>query len=148
MFYHTLIHLNESYRYVYTYSFSNTISLLVSKLSTVLNFIVGYILSRTSFLTLYYTRSELLWGDGFLFDFLQKKTLDSWLRQYVIYTGFLFSERLVFELVIRVYNDLIIWNFHYKSLFDASNPATVLLNILFLFTTLLVLITFSITLVL
>lgn len=64
--------------------------------------------SRTAFLQTYYNRNENIWGDGFLFDFLQKKTVDAWVRQYVIYTGFLFSERLVFEVVVRLYNDLLI----------------------------------------
>jgi hypothetical protein len=58
-----------------------------------------------SFLPTYYHRNELLWQDGFLFDFLQKKSADVWLRKFVINTGYLFSERLVFDQVIRVYLD-------------------------------------------
>jgi hypothetical protein len=27
---------------------------------------------------MYYTRSENIWNDGFIFDFLQKKTADAW----------------------------------------------------------------------
>jgi membrane-anchored glycerophosphoryl diester phosphodiesterase (GDPDase) len=56
-------------------------------------------------LNLYYLRTEHLWLDGFLFDFLQKKTADMWVRKFVIYTGFLFSERLVFDAIVKLYMD-------------------------------------------
>ena len=68
-----------------------------------------FIVYKTQFLVLYYIRSEYVWQDGFLFDFLQKKTADAWVRQFVIYTGFLFSERLVFENVVRFYIDYLVW---------------------------------------
>lgn len=86
-----------------------------------------------SFLTTYYSRNELIWSDGFLFDFLQKKTADLWIRKFVIYTGFLFSERLVFESVVRVYLDNIIWPAHNFSTFETSNVSEMLLNILYLY---------------
>ena len=63
---------------------------------------------KSSFLQTYYARSENVWNDGFLFDFLQKKTADAWIRRFVIYTGFLFSERLVFDYVVRIYLDNLI----------------------------------------
>ena len=34
-------------------------------------------IGRSLFLTTFYTRSENMWQDGFLFDFLQKKTADA-----------------------------------------------------------------------
>ena len=86
-----------------------------------------------SFLNIYYKRNELLWVDGFLFDFLQKKTADLWIRKFLIYTGFLFSERLVFESVVRVYLDNLIWPMHYNSYFEASNVSEMLLVILYLY---------------
>ena len=46
-----------------------------------------------------------MWVDGFLFDFLQKKSIDIFLRKFVINTGYVFSERMVFEGVVRVYLD-------------------------------------------
>ena len=89
-----------------------------------------------SFLTTYYSRNELIWSDGFLLDFLQKKTADAWVRQFVIYTGFLFSERLVFDVVVRLYLDNIIWPSHNNSIFETSNVNEMLLSILFLYITL------------
>lgn len=93
-------------------------------------------LSRTLFITTFYTRSENMWQDGFLFDFLQKKTADAWVRRFVIYTGFLFSERLVFDSVVRVYLDNLIWPGHDKSIFETSNVSEMLTSIIFMLVTL------------
>ena len=91
------------------------------------------VINSSSFLSVYYVRNELVWVDGFLFDFLQKKTADLWIRKFVIYTGFLFSERLVFENVVRVYLDNLIWPASSISFFEASNASELLANILFLY---------------
>jgi hypothetical protein len=88
---------------------------------------------KSSFLQTYYTRSENVWNDGFLFDFLQKKTADAWVRRFVIYTGFLFSERLVFDYVVRIYLDNLIWPLHNISIFETSNVSEMLLNVLFMY---------------
>lgn len=93
-------------------------------------------IGRSLFLTTFYTRSENMWQDGFLFDFLQKKTADAWVRRFVIYTGFLFSERLVFDSVVRLYLDNLIWPGHDKSIFETSNVSEMLTSILFLLLTL------------
>ena len=91
------------------------------------------VVNSSSFLNTYYLRNELLWVDGFLFDFLQKKTADLWLRKFVIFTGFLFSERLVFESVVRIYLDNLVWPSNNNSMFEASNVSELLANILFLY---------------
>lgn len=88
----------------------------------------------------YYTRNENIWNDGFLFDFLQKKSADAWVRRFVIYTGFLFSERVVFEFVVRIYLDNMIWVMHNKSIFEASNTSEMLTTTLFLILSLFLLI--------
>jgi hypothetical protein len=88
---------------------------------------------KSTFTQKYYTRSENMWNDGFLFDFLQKKTADAWIRRFVIYTGFLFSERLVFDYVVRIYLDNLIWPLHDISIFETSNVSEMLLNVLFLY---------------
>ena len=88
---------------------------------------------KSSFLQTYYVRSENVWNDGFLFDFLQKKTADAWIRRFVIYTGFLFSERLVFDYVVRIYLDNLIWPLHYVSIFETVNVSEMLLNVLFMY---------------
>lgn len=91
---------------------------------------------QSTFITTYYTRNENLWGDGFLFDFLQKKTADAWVRRFVIYTGFLFSERVVFDSVVRVYLDNLIWPGHSYSTFEVSNVSEMLSIVIFLILTL------------
>ena len=92
------------------------------------------VLKNFSFLPKYYHRNENLWVDGFLFDFLQKKSADLWIRKFVIYTGFIFSERLVFDSVVRLYLDNVLWPMHYFSLFEANNILEMLLiNIFFYF---------------
>lgn len=90
---------------------------------------------QSTFITTYYTRNENIWGDGFLFDFLQKKTADAWVRRFVIYTGFLFSERLVFDSVVRIYLDNLIWPGHSYSTFEANNVSEMLSIIIFLILT-------------
>jgi len=90
---------------------------------------------QTNFLHLYYVRSEYIWQDGFLFDFLQKKTADAWVRQFVIYTGFIFSERLVFENVVRFYIDYLLWPLHKYSIFETNNVSEMLNSIIFLLIT-------------
>lgn len=94
------------------------------------------LLNKSLFITTFYTRSENMWQDGFLFDFLQKKTADAWVRRFVIYTGFLFSERLVFDAVVRVYLDNLIWPGHDRSIFETSNVSEMLTSVIFLLTTL------------
>ena len=115
-------HLNKSLIYNLTTRFRY---LLKSYWSETINF--------SSFLNTYYLRNELLWVDGFLFDFLQKKTADLWIRKFVIFTGFLFSERLVFENVVRVYLDNIVWPANSYSLFESANVSELLSNVLFLY---------------
>jgi hypothetical protein len=85
---------------------------------------------KSSFLPLYYVRSENMWQDGFLFDFLQKKTADAWVRRFVIYTGFLFSERLVFDSVVRLYIDNLVWPSHKLNMFEMSNVSEMLSSVI------------------
>jgi len=87
----------------------------------------------TSFIPTYYRRSELVWLDGFLFDFLQKKSVDTWLRKFVINTGYIFSERMVFDQVVRVYLDNIIWPLHYIGALETDNVSEMLSMIIFLY---------------
>ena len=94
---------------------------------------------KLNWLPTYYQHNENLWVDGFLFDFLQKKTIDLWVRQWVIYTGFLFSERLVFDLIVRIILDNVIWPLHNRNIFETSNVSEVLSTLIFLYFTLLIL---------
>ena len=85
------------------------------------------------FLIKYYHRNDLIWVDGFLLDFLQKKSIDLWLRKFVIYNGFIFSERLVFDYVVRVYLDNLLWPLHHVSILESSNVLEMLSSIIFFY---------------
>lgn len=90
-------------------------------------------LTQTTFIEKYYIRNEYMWQDGFLFDFLQKKTADLWVRQFVIYTGFLFSERFIFENIVRLYLDYLIWPGHNFSIFETNNVSDMLNTMIYLY---------------
>jgi hypothetical protein len=83
------------------------------------------------FLHVYYLRNEHLWLDGFLFDFLQKKTADIWVRKFVIYTGFLFSERLVFDSIVKLYIDYLVWYMHKFTIFEVNNVFEMLTSVVY-----------------
>jgi hypothetical protein len=104
-------------------------------------FVSYQIMRATAFLPSYYLRNENIWLDGFLFDFLQKKSADAWVRRFVIYTGFLFSERLVFDSVIRLYIDNLLVSLSRLSVFETNNVSELIVTTLFLFLTLFMLIT-------
>lgn len=108
-------------------------NIFISTRLTLINF--WHYLNKTNlFLPKYYYRNELIWLDGFLLDFLQKKTADIWLRKFVIYTGFIFSERLVFDFIVKVYLDNLLWPLHSKSILEGSNVTEMLsINIFFYF---------------
>jgi len=109
------------------------ILLKLRKFNYLLKLIWINITNSSNLLTTYYSRNELIWSDGFLIDFLQKKTVDLWIRKFVIYTGFLFSERLVFESIVRVYLDNIIWPSHKLGTLESFNVSEALLNIIYLY---------------
>lgn len=109
----------------------------------IINFIKHFTLNfinKSSFLTTYCKRNELLWNDGLIIDFLQKKSADLFIRKFVIFTGFIFSERLVFETVVKIYIDNLVWPSHRISIFESGNVSETLslvLALLFFLITLL-----------
>jgi hypothetical protein len=68
-----------------------------------------------------------------MFDFLQKKVTDNWLKKFVIYSANLFSERVVFEKIIKFYLDLLIWPMHKLFIFEFNNVGGLLFINLFIF---------------
>jgi hypothetical protein len=90
-------------------------------------YVLSVYLNMFMFLRDYYLLNELIWQDGFLIDFLQKKIADKWIRQFVIHTSNLVSERLVFDYVVRFYIDTIIWPSYAKTIFKFNNIASTLL---------------------
>ena len=105
---------------IYNLSHSLQLVIINSIKTTLISLWVKTILNF-KFINTYYLRNEHLWLDGFLFDFLQKKTADIWVRKFVIYTGFLFSERLVFDSVVKLYIDYFVWYMHKFTIFEVSN---------------------------
>lgn len=108
-------------------------NLKFGKIRTVIeDFKYSYI-TQLLFLPKYYLRNELIWGDGFLIDFLQKKSVDIWLRKFIIYTGFIFSERLVFDQVVRFYLENLLWPLHYVGIFETNNIIETLSTVIALY---------------
>jgi len=66
-------------------------------------------------------------------DFLQKKSAERFVRRFLTVTGYLVSERLFFEWVVRFFIDLVVWPLHKLTLFEFTNVGLVLLTmVLFL----------------
>lgn len=106
------------------------VSTLVTTLST---WLTTTVVDISAFLPRYYQLNDLLWQDGFLIDFLQKKMVDKWTRKFLIYSGYLFNERLVFDWVVRFYIDLVIWPTYRVMIYEFTNVASTLLATLFIF---------------
>lgn len=124
--------LNHLFRHLIL--FKNISDNILLAIYTILTGSKETLIKNFVFLPKYYSRNENIWVDGFLFDFLQKKSADLWIRKFVIYTGFLFSERLVFDSVVRIYLDNVLWPLHYFGSLEANNVLEMLLiNIFFYF---------------
>jgi hypothetical protein len=108
-------------KYLITNTFKTFFALTTNSLQNILLSLWLKVILNFKFINTYYIRNEHLWLDGFLFDFLQKKTADIWVRKFVIYTGFLFSERLVFDSIVKLYIDYFVWYMHKFTIFEVSN---------------------------
>ena len=100
------------------------------------------------FLINYYILNELVWQEGFLIDFIQKKMTNNWVKLFLIYSSYLFNERLLFDKLIKSYLNLIVWPLHKLFLFEVNNVASILFVTIFLFITFFLLFTFLFFLVL
>jgi len=103
--------------------------------SNLSNELISGFLEKTVFLRNYFIINDLIWQDGFLIDFLQKKVVDKWMRKFLIYSSYLFNERLVFDYVVRFFIDLIVWPGHKNNIFEFNNVSNTLLITLFLLIT-------------
>jgi hypothetical protein len=88
------------------------------------------VLVNTTFLNKYYYLNDILWQEGFLIDFAQKKTADKFVRKFLIISAYLFNERLVFDKVIRIYSDVLLFVSGNKAVYDFNNIANMLLFLL------------------
>ena len=81
----------------------------------------------------YYNLNELIWQEGLLIDFLQKKLLDNWIKKFLIYSSYLFNERLVFDKIIKFYLNLVLLPFHKISILEFGSISSVLFTTIFFF---------------
>ncbi len=94
---------------------------------------VNIFLNKTYFIVNYYILNELIWQEGLLLDFLQKKSTDVWIKKFLIFSAYLFSERFLFDKIIRFYLDLIIWPAHKLFIFEFNNVSSTLFITIFFF---------------
>jgi hypothetical protein len=78
-------------------------------------------ITQTQFLLSYFKLNELLWQEGLLLDFLQKKIVDNWMRKFLIFSSFLFNEKLIFDSIIKFFLNLVIWPGHKFFIFEFFN---------------------------
>lgn len=100
------------------------------RLSTKTRFFLWKLLYNEFFVSTFFVKrfkkiNDLIWQDGFLIDFLQKKVVDKWIRGFVIFSGNLFSERLLFDRVVRFYIDFIIRPLSLLSIYEFNSPGWV-----------------------
>ena len=86
----------------------------------------------------FYKINDLIWQDGLLIDFVQKKVTDKWIRKFLIVSSYLFSERALFTFVVKFFNDSIIWASTRKTIFEFSNVSFLFQMLLVVFLTFLV----------
>jgi hypothetical protein len=102
--------------------------IVVIKTDLILNFF-----KYSLFLQNYFQLNEIIWQEGLLIDFLQKKITDNWLKKFVIYSANLFNERSLFEKIVKFYLDLVIWPMHKIFIFEFNNVGNTLFITLFFF---------------
>jgi hypothetical protein len=95
--------------------------------------ITNNFLIKTYFIVNYYFLNDLIWQEGLLIDFLQKKIIDNWVKKFLIYSSYLFNERLVFDKIVKFYLDLLIWPMHKLFIFEFNNINNTLFITLFVF---------------
>lgn len=102
---------------------------------------LSIIMSTSSFKRYYYL-NDILWQEGFFFDFVQKKTIDNLLRKFFIFTAYLFGERVLFDKLVKVYSDLVLFLSNSKSIYEYNNVANMLMVLVFTLTLLILSSTF------
>ena len=78
----------------------------------------------------YYSTNEKIWLEGLLVDWLQKSIFDKWVTRFLTHSSYLFSERVMFDFVVRFYIDYIIWPTHRFSIFDFKSVSNLLVFLL------------------
>lgn len=72
----------------------------------------------------FYKISDLVWQEGFLIDFTQKKIVDKWVRKFLSNSSYLFSERVMFDFIIKIYTNLIMGPLVANIWYDLKQPSS------------------------
>ena len=110
--------------------FMNSYTSLLLRLKLLLRQSLAQLVNLFSVIPTYYRLNDLLWQDGLLIDFLQKKVVDKWIRRFLVYSSYLFSERVLFEFVVRFYIDFVVWPMQKTTPFEFTSISMTLLMIL------------------
>lgn len=102
------------------------ISSVNHRLNSVLRLTATNCVAKFSAIPLYYRINDLMWQDGLLIDFLQKKVVDKWIRRFLVCSSYLFSERVLFKFAVRFYIDYVVWPATVSSLFEFSSVSLML----------------------
>jgi len=82
----------------------NNLSKLLKQIQLELQILI---ITNFFFLKKWYKLSDLIWQEGFLIDFTQKKIADKWIRKFLTHSSYLFNERILFDFVIKMYINFI-----------------------------------------
>lgn len=118
---------------VYVFTFFCYYNRIQYNLIKIKSLFLIFFVNRSYFITNYYSLNELIWQEGLLIDFLQKKIADNWIKKFLIYSSYLFNEKLLFDKIIKFFLNLIIWPAHKLSIFDFNNTANILFMTVFFF---------------
>lgn len=114
-----------------TFSFFKFFNSISNNLNHLNSLHVFFFLKNLNFVPRYYQLNELIWQDGFLLDFLQKKTLNSWIKKFVILSGNLFSEKLLFDALIKFYLNTVVYPLNFIFIFEVTNVYNLLFFTIF-----------------
>ena len=108
------------------YKLTSTYSEVSSRTAASFRFLTTRVTFLSNSIPVFYRLNDLLWQDGLIIDFLQKKVADKWIRRFLVYSSYLVSERIIFEVVVRFYIDFVVWPASMKSVFDFVNVSLTL----------------------
>jgi hypothetical protein len=100
------------------------------KLRNVSRYALTLLVGTLTFVPAYYRFNDLMWQDGLLIDFLQKKILSKWVQGFLIHSSYLFNERVLFEFVARFYVDFVVWPLTVSSVFEFSDVSSTLTGLI------------------
>lgn len=118
---------------LFYFNLLNFYNITSQKLNLLLFLVLNNFLKKTFYLNNFILINEIIWQEGLLIDFLQKKITDNWLKKFVIYSANLFNERLVFDKIIKIYLNYLIWPMHKIFIFEFNNVSNLLFVNIFIF---------------